>query len=177
MTDPDWTKALEVARRFFDDIRDEFSDHHPLWNGTTVQASSAMNLLHEVAHFQLAPSWRRHRAGYGLGLEPEGGAQEVPQLVRDSRSIAEESLASALGILWGIRLGLDWVPTAKEHGWLNHHPEGSEVAFRVESALAVRKLIHVGVLDSDLSPRTSLANPWRHGRFEEFEVNNPGVAP
>src|SRR5580698_9963210 len=44
------------------------------WNGQALRRDTeAYVLLHEVAHFQLAPPARRHVIDFGLGVGPETG--------------------------------------------------------------------------------------------------------
>lgn len=117
-SDQDWGPAREIASRFFPRIGTLGKlGETPLWDGKAVSASTPSSLLHEVAHFQIAPEWRRFKPGYGLGMEPEGNAFP-PQLVSDRRSEVEESMASALGILWEAHLGYKgWRDTAQSHSW------------------------------------------------------------
>lgn len=77
------------------------------------------NLLHEVAHCQVAAPSRRRMSDFGLGMTPDGlmdrpGA--VP-LMTSSTANGEEEYASALGILWEAHLGLDYEDTLNTHQW------------------------------------------------------------
>ena len=180
----DWRPAKRIARTIFPRIGRrqslDFEDSPKLWNGEVVHASSPANLLHEVAHFQLAPEWRRHTHAYGLGIEPEGGnARTAPLLVSASRAFKEEALASALGIWWEIYLDYEnWSKTAEEHSWLvtlktdpmelgpwHRGPETSQ-EFREVTGAVTDELLSLGVLGPDLTPRPILAPPWRHTSFK-----------
>lgn len=161
--DDDWAPAKEVASRFFTkfgvlgDIRGV-----PLWDGKTVSASSPINLLHEVAHFQIAPEWRRFKPGYGLGMEPEGDAWP-PQLVGDRRTEVEESMASALGVLWAAHLGYEgWRDTAKSHSWgrVNEWIRDVDHFLWITGEVA-RSLLRLGLITPEGVPIPVLARRWR----------------
>jgi len=79
------------------------------WNGKALrQETEAYVVLHEIAHFQIAPPGRRRRIDFGLGPGPETGnraAAERAASVFGVEREAEEALASLLGVLWEAELG------------------------------------------------------------------------
>ena len=81
------------------------------WNGkalnvATPPAPSGGNLIHEIAHWVVAPPERRELPDFGLGaIGFRNGAGD------------EESLASMLGILIERSLGLAWDDTWVLHEW------------------------------------------------------------
>jgi len=160
----DWGPAVELASNYFPEIICKVEDD-PLWNGKRLRVSTPMNLLHEVAHYQIAPKWRRHKEGYGLGMEPEGRFERyTPILVSELRAVYEETLASILGILWCHELGYDWLYTAEDHSWLpiTHDVETIEHFVDLPNvAVKIETLIHIGVVLEDLTPILRIARPWR----------------
>jgi hypothetical protein len=163
--DDDWVPARRVAKRFFSQIGVmSRNDKGPLWDGKTVVSTSPANLLHEVAHFQIAPDWRRFKPGYGLGVEPEGSCRP-PQLVPDLRTEIEEGLASTLGILWEAHLGYPgWNDTARSHGWgeARDDEDFKDVAEFLKAAREQsRKLLRLGLITAEGVPRPVLAKRWR----------------
>ena len=134
------------------------------WNGQALRSETeAYVLLHEVAHFQLAPPERRGAIDFGLGAGPETGERDAAEgaatefgLARD----AEEALASLLGVLWEIELGQPGFASFLDQNWL----EGAErpgAAQHFSAVLAV--LQQRGVVDHDGRPQFLLANPAAAG--------------
>lgn len=163
ISEDDWGPARKVAEQFFTKIGHLGQPNDaPLWDGETVTASTPANLLHEVAHFQIAPAWRRFKPGYGLGIEPEG--VEHPQLATDIRSAVEESLSSVLGVLWQAHLDYeDWQGTAQSHGWNDgYHNHRCEDVYDFLKAAEKKslKLIRLGLITLDGVPRPVLAPRW-----------------
>ena len=163
----DWKPACRLANRFFPKIICKVEDD-PLWDGVTLRTSTPMNLLHEVAHYQIASPQRRHKEGYGLGLEPEGLYERyTPLLVSDFRAAYEESMASVLGLLWADELGYDWADEASSHGWGNYCERfKSRKEFLTASDVSgyALKLRRLELLDDVDAPLPSLARPWRASR-------------
>ncbi|HEY3919667.1 MAG TPA: hypothetical protein VGL83_17895 [Stellaceae bacterium] len=96
------------------------------WNGQALRsATEAYVLLHEVAHFQLAPRERRAAIDFGLGTGPETGdrvAAERAATVFGLEREAEEAMASLLGVLWEVALGQPGFASFLDQNWL----EGAE---------------------------------------------------
>jgi hypothetical protein len=92
------------------------------WDGAALNgATEAYVILHEIAHFMLAPPERRRLAEFGLGPGPDTldrtaaeRAAIVPPLARDK----DEAMASLLGILWEARLGQPALASFLDQNWL-----------------------------------------------------------
>jgi hypothetical protein len=101
--------------------REDFS-----WNGTAVRGDTeAYVLLHEAAHFQLAPPARRHAIDFGLGPGPETGARDRAERAALLFGLArerEEAMASLLGILWEVELGQPALASFLDQNWLEGAP-------------------------------------------------------
>jgi hypothetical protein len=90
-----------------------------LWDGKRLNVPrdlSASNILHEVAHWLIAPPSRRSCPEYGLGTAAESVRRSKPRVKAPHRAI-EEGAASLLGIIYLAAIGARWRPTAKDHGW------------------------------------------------------------
>lgn len=132
------------------------------WNGTTLRRDTeAYVLLHEIAHFQIAPPERRVLIDFGLGAGPETGdraaAERVATLFGVERE-REEARASLLGILWEVELGQPGFASLLDQNWL-------EGASRPEApahfAAVLRELQNLGVVDAAGHPRARVADPSR----------------
>lgn len=132
------------------------------WDGRVIRTDYPVDALHDLAHFQVAPAWRRRRVGFGLGLEPTGGGVYAPMLASSDRAIAEEELASMLGLIWACELGYEWRNEAMEHSWC---VEGVEHP----AALSLGhsdKLDAIGVTkDGGINWPPRCARPWRSSDF------------
>jgi hypothetical protein len=92
------------------------------WDGTALDGDTeAYVVLHEVAHFALAPPERRRLFDFGLGPGPDTRdraaaerALALPLLERE----AEEAEASLLGILWEAALDQPALASFLDQNWL-----------------------------------------------------------
>jgi hypothetical protein len=92
------------------------------WDGAALNgASEAYVILHEIAHFLLAPPDRRGLVEFGLGPGPDtldrAGAERaaiLSPLARDEDEVA----ASLLGILWEARLAQPALASFLDQNWL-----------------------------------------------------------
>jgi hypothetical protein len=92
------------------------------WDGTALDGTTeAYVILHEVAHFVLAPADRRGLPDFGLGPGPDtrdrAGAERVATLPVLEREI-DEAMASLLGILWEAELGQPALASFLDQNWL-----------------------------------------------------------
>jgi hypothetical protein len=92
------------------------------WDGRALRTGTeAYVLLHEIAHFQLAPPARRRRIDFGLGPGPETGDRAGAERQKAADGLArerEEAMASLLGILWEVELGQPGLASFLDQNWL-----------------------------------------------------------
>lgn len=95
------------------------------WDGQAVATKTETAvLLHEIAHWQIAPPARRALPDFGLGAGPESGLKQEADAaccVDDQTKELEENLASLLGILWEAALGGPAIIAFCEQNWLELH--------------------------------------------------------
>jgi len=92
------------------------------WDGAALDGETeAYVILHEVAHFLLAPPERRVLPDFGAGPGPDtrdragaARAATLPILERE----ADEAMASLLGILWEAELGQPALASFLDQNWL-----------------------------------------------------------
>jgi hypothetical protein len=115
------------------------------WDGTALHAATeAYVILHEVAHFALAPPERRGLIEFGLGPGPDTidhDAAERAAVVSPLEREEDEAAASLLGILWEASLGQPALASFLDQNWL----EGLE-----RSAAAHFTTVLAGVRDRGL---------------------------
>ena len=92
------------------------------WDGAALNgATEAYVILHEIAHFVLAPPERRGLIDFGLGPGPDtldrDAAEEAAMLAPLGRE-ADEAAASLLGILWEARLDQPALASFLDQNWL-----------------------------------------------------------
>jgi hypothetical protein len=92
------------------------------WDGEALDpGTEAYVILHEVAHFLLAPPGRRPLPDFGLGPGPDTRDRDSAQLARTltlAQSEADETAASLIGILWEARLGHPALASFLDQNWL-----------------------------------------------------------
>jgi len=117
------------------------------WNGHALRADTeAYVLLHEVAHYQLAPPERRRAIDFGLGAGPETGDRagaEAAATVFGLERENEEAMASLLGVLWEIELGQPGFASFLDQNWLEgaERPGAAQHFAAVLAALRQRGLV------------------------------------
>jgi hypothetical protein len=123
------------------------------WTGTALRCETeAYVLLHEVAHFQLAPPERRHAIDFGLGAGPETGDRDGAERAATVFGLereAEEALASLLGVLWEVELGQPGFASFLDQNWLEgaDRPGAAQHFTAMLTALQQR-----GLVDKDGRP-------------------------
>jgi hypothetical protein len=122
------------------------------WDGAALDSETeAYVILHEIAHFLLAPPARRRLPDFGLGPGPdttERAAAErtsvMPLLERDQ----DEAAASLLGILWEAALGHPALASFLDQNWLEGLERSAAEHFtavlRQVSALGLNELPEAG---------------------------------
>jgi hypothetical protein len=149
--------ALSLAARQGMGLRPGRPDQDFSWDGSVLRTGTeAYVLLHEVAHFQLAPPRRRQIIDFGLGPGPETGHRAAAQAARCVAAAAretEEALASLLGILWEAEFGQPALASFLDQNWLEGAGRNGP-ARHFEAILDA--LAEGGFVDSDLRPTCRL---------------------
>jgi hypothetical protein len=133
--------ALAVARRHGMAVHPPGTECAYNWDGTALDgATEAYVILHEVAHFVLAPPERRVLVDFGLGPGPDtrdrDGAERAAALPILERE-ADEAAASLIGILWEAELGQPALASFLDQNWL----EGLERSAVAHFTTVLRRLI------------------------------------
>lgn len=123
------------------------------WDGSAIRTrSEAYVLIHEVAHWQIAPAERRNIPDFGLGAGPETGRVKEANAARcvpDDVKEREELLASLLGILWETSLGHPAIHAFIEQNWLEAWDRSAAAE---QYAITVAELHARGLIDADGAP-------------------------
>lgn len=141
------------------------------WDGGAIRIrSEAYVLIHEVAHWQVAPPERRGLVDFGLGAGPETGCvaeANAARCVSDAAKEQEELLASLLGILWEAALGQPAIHAFVEQNWLEawDRPSAADQFRRT-----VDELISRGLIDANGVPYAGSA------ATAEISIRNSGHA-
>jgi hypothetical protein len=124
------------------------------WDGVALNGDTeAYVILHEIAHFVLAPRDRRCLIDFGLGPGPDtldrDAAPQAAMLTPLARA-ADETAASLLGILWEARLGQPALASFLDQNWL----EGLDRSAPTHFTAVLGELQRRGLLALD--PRLAL---------------------
>jgi hypothetical protein len=149
--------ALSVARSFGMAIHPAGMPCKFNWDGVALLcATEAYVILHEVAHFVLAPPERRGLIEFGLGPGPDTldrvaaeRAATLPPMERE----ADEAAASLLGILWEAALGQPALASFLDQNWL----EGLDRSAPEHFTAVLDTLRRRGMLSADGMPAASIA--------------------
>lgn len=114
--------ALSLARAFGMAIHRE-GVHCPFnWDGTALNgATEAYVILHEIAHFVLAPPERQGLIDFGLGPGPDTldrATAEHEAVLSELAREEDEAAASLLGIVWEAELGQPALASFLDQNWL-----------------------------------------------------------
>jgi hypothetical protein len=155
--------ALSVARRFGMAVHPEGTSCRFNWDGTALNAGTeAYVILHEAAHFVLAPPERRGLIEFGLGPGPdtiERDAAECAAVVSPLEREEDEAAASLLGIMWEAALGQPALASFLDQNWLEGLDRGSAPA---HFATVLRSLRSRGLLNH--RPTLAASTAPRGGR-------------
>jgi len=151
-------QAVDLLARFGLGALDEEPQQGVTWDGANVAIRMEPSvIIHEVAHYQLAPPERRHLVDFGLGAGPESGDKTAGERDRRRHGVdcdREEALASLLGVLWEAELGQPAVLAFLEQNWL----EGGASRHNIDHFVRnVRSLVEGGFIDETGRPTSSLA--------------------
>ena len=141
-------EALALARRCGMRVHPAGARPAFNWDGTALDGDTeAYVILHEAAHFVLAPPERRILVDFGLGAGPDttdraaaDRAARLPILERES----DEAAASLLGILWEAALGHPALASFLDQNWL----EGPERSAASHFIAIFRRLRQLGVVEA-----------------------------
>ena len=137
--------ALDFARAHGIAVHPEGTACAYNWDGTALDGSvEAYVILHEIAHFLLAPPERRALPDFGLGPGPDtrdrDGAERVATVALLDRE-EDEAAASLLGILWEAELGQPAFASFLDQNWL----EGLERSAAAHFGAVVQRLVALGL--------------------------------
>jgi hypothetical protein len=138
-------QALDLARAHGIAVHPPGAQCAYNWDGAALDgATEAYVILHEVAHYLLAPPERRALPDFGLGPGPDtrdrAGAERAAALPVLERE-ADEAAASLLGILWEAELGQPALASLLDQNWL----EGLERSAAAHFSAVVRRLVTRGL--------------------------------
>jgi hypothetical protein len=136
--------ALSFARRHGMPVHPSGTSCAYNWDGVALDGETeAYVILHEVAHYLLAPPERRALPDFGLGPGPDtrdrDGAKRTAALPILERE-ADEAAASLLGILWEAELGQPALASFLDQNWL----EGLERSAAAHFTAVLQRLIAAG---------------------------------
>jgi len=143
-------EALALARRCGMRVHPAGTRSAFNWDGAALDGDTdAYVILHEAAHFVLAPPERRILVDFGLGAGPDttdraaaDRAAQLPILERE----ADEAAASLLGILWEASLGHPALASFLDQNWLEGLERSASPAAAHFTAV-VHRLRLLGVVD------------------------------
>jgi hypothetical protein len=114
--------ALSLARTFGMPIHPEGTRCSFNWDGKALNgAVEAYVILHEIAHFALAPPARRKLVDFGLGPGPDTLDRDAAERVAVLSPLAreeDEAAASLLGIVWEAELDQPALASFLDQNWL-----------------------------------------------------------
>ena len=114
------------------------------WDGEALDGDTeAYVILHEAAHFALAPPERRRLVDFGLGPGPDTRdrtAAECAAVLPPPERDADEAAASLLGILWEAALGQPALASFLDQNWL----EGLDRSAAPHFTAVLRRLQSLG---------------------------------
>jgi hypothetical protein len=164
-------EAVDLASRLGIPTVDEEPAAAFSWDGRVIRVrSEAYVLVHEIAHWQIAPPARRGLLDFGLGAGPETGRvaeADAARCVPDAAKEQEELLASLLGILWEASLGQPAIHAFVEQNWLEAWDRPS-AAYQFRRT--VDELVSRGLIDADGVPYAGSA------ATAEISIRNSGHA-
>ncbi len=146
-------KAAELAASFDIPTCDEEPALAFSWDGECIRIRSETSVVfHEIAHWQIAPTERRHLFDFGLGAGPETGRvaeADAACCVDNATKEEEENLASLLGILWEAEYGEPAILAFAEQNWLELYERRHTAQHFVSS---LNSLYERGLVDRDGHP-------------------------
>ncbi len=146
-------EALALARRFGVPTHPPGTRPAFNWDGNALDIDTeAYVILHEIAHFVLAPRERRGLVDFGLGPGPDTRDREAAEraaLLPVSKRDADEAEASLLGILWEAAFAQPALASFLDQNWL----EGLERSAAAHFTGVFDRLRRHGLIDPTLLRR------------------------
>ena len=143
------------------------------WDGRALNsATEAYVILHEAAHFVLAPTERRRLVDFGLGPGPDTRDRDAAARAAVLSPLAreeDEAAASLLGIIWEAKLGQPALASFLDQNWL----EGLERSAHSHFAVVLGKLQRRGLLDLRSPAVFDRAATHRSGRAAAARTAKP----
>jgi hypothetical protein len=165
--------ALSLARSLGMPIHADGVECAFNWDGAALNsATEAYVILHEAAHFVLAPSERRRLVDFGLGPGPDTRDRDAAACAAVLSPLAceeDEAAASLLGIIWEAKLGQPALASFLDQNWL----EGLERSAHSHFAAVVGKLQRRGFLDPKWPALFDRAATHRTGRAAAAKTVEP----
>jgi hypothetical protein len=158
-------EALFVARCFGMAIQPENARCLFNWDGMALNAATeAYVILHEIAHFVLAPTERRRLVDFGLGPGPDtvdrAAAERVAVLSQLARE-QDEAAASLLGIIWEAELGQPALASFLDQNWLEGLERSAAAHFTaVLDWLRQRRLISLEIRSEPVADKVAALSPF-----------------
>jgi hypothetical protein len=138
-------EALEFARAHGLALHPDGAHCAFNWDGEALDgAVEAYVILHEVAHYLLAPPARRALPDFGLGPGPDTRDRDAAERAATVAVLdreADEAAASLLGILWEAELGQPALASFLDQNWL----EGLERSAATHFSAVVERLVTHGL--------------------------------
>jgi hypothetical protein len=166
--------ALSLARGLGMAVYPEGAECAFNWDGRALDgATEAYVILHEAAHFVLAPSERRRLVDFGLGPGPDTRDRDAAARAAVLSPLAreeDEAAASLLGIIWEAQLGQPALASFLDQNWL----EGLERSAHSHFAAVLGRLQRRGLLDPTWPAVFDRAAMHRRGRAASSRTAEPG---
>jgi sugar phosphate isomerase/epimerase len=141
-------EALALARRLGVPVHPPGTGPAFNWDGAALDPDTeAYVILHEIAHFVLAPPDRRTLVDFGLGPGPDTSdraAAERAAVLPIAEREADEAEASLLGILWEAALGQPALASFLDQNWL----EGLEQSAAAHFTAVLHRLRRRDVIEA-----------------------------
>jgi hypothetical protein len=152
-------QALELARRLGIPVHPEGVRSAFNWDGVALDGGTeAYVILHEIAHYILAPEPRRRLVDFGLGPGPDTtdrATAEQATVLALPQSASDEVEASLLGILSEAVLGQPALASFLDQNWL----EGLERSAAPYFEAVAARLRNRGLVSEEGSPLRQVS--WR----------------
>jgi hypothetical protein len=169
--------ALALARSLGMEVYPEGAECAFNWDGRALNGvTEAYVILHEAAHFVLAPPERRGLIDFGLGPGPDTRDRDAAARAAVLSPLAreeDEAAASLLGIFWEAKLGQPALASFLDQNWL----EGLGRSAHSHFAEVLDKLQRRGLLDLKLPAVFDRATTFRSGRGAAARTAEPGCTP